>query len=242
MSGEPILLQLCVVPCYALTIHKTQALSIPYLVRGCLEEIFAQGQAYVLVSRCTDPANFHLVGVPPKDLLNDVVAAWTAAGLNVEECFRKAVSVTNEWIYDSQQGLQQKRLSERMVPIKHRTLAETLDPQPRASVVFRRLLDWLDRVDEASVTGAPRPPFQTLDGDAIFPDQEELWWLTELQRKPDDDAQGDEDGPPSDVDDEAPAPDAPTTDEDPLSEPEPADEHVLASVGAHTPSCGWRVV
>ena len=35
--------------CYALTIHKTQAMSIAYLVRGCLEGIFAQGQVYVLV-------------------------------------------------------------------------------------------------------------------------------------------------------------------------------------------------
>ena len=28
--------------------HKTQALSIKHLVRGCLEGVFAQGQVYVL--------------------------------------------------------------------------------------------------------------------------------------------------------------------------------------------------
>ena len=32
IRGEPVLLQLPVVPCYALTVHKTQALSIKHLV------------------------------------------------------------------------------------------------------------------------------------------------------------------------------------------------------------------
>ena len=49
IRGEPVLLQLPVVPCYALTVHKTQALSIKHLVLGCLEGVFAQGQVYVLV-------------------------------------------------------------------------------------------------------------------------------------------------------------------------------------------------
>ena len=183
----------------------------------------------------------------PRDLVNDVAAAWAKAGLNIDDCFRKAVSVTSEWLYDAEHGLQQKRISERSVPIKHRTLAETLDPQPRASVVYKRLLDWIDRVDEASQTGLPRPAFQTLDGDAIFPPHEDLWWLTELQRKADDDGKGDEDGPPSDEDDEAPAPDALMSDEDPLSEPEPSGEHAAAaaaSVGAcpHNPVPSWRDV
>ena len=77
VRGEPIMLQLCVVPAYALTIHKTQALSIKHLVIGCLEGVFAMGQVshaharthisrlhsctlalrqvYVLISRVTDP-------------------------------------------------------------------------------------------------------------------------------------------------------------------------------------------
>ncbi len=53
VRGEPILLQLCVVPAYALTIHKVQALSIAHLVIGCLEGVFAMGQVYVLISRVT---------------------------------------------------------------------------------------------------------------------------------------------------------------------------------------------
>ena len=43
VRGEPIMLQLCVVPAYALTIHKTQALSITHLVVSCLECVFAMG-------------------------------------------------------------------------------------------------------------------------------------------------------------------------------------------------------
>jgi len=36
-QGQPALLQLPIVPSYALTVHKTQALSIKHVVRGCLE-------------------------------------------------------------------------------------------------------------------------------------------------------------------------------------------------------------
>ena len=38
VRGEPILLQLPVTPAYALTIHKTQSLSMKCIVRGCLED------------------------------------------------------------------------------------------------------------------------------------------------------------------------------------------------------------
>ena len=51
IRGDPIMLQLSLVPAYALTVHKTQALSIKHLVLGCLEGCFAIGHVYVLVSR-----------------------------------------------------------------------------------------------------------------------------------------------------------------------------------------------
>jgi len=38
-QGQPTMLQLPVVPSYALTVHKTQALSIKHTVRGCLEGV-----------------------------------------------------------------------------------------------------------------------------------------------------------------------------------------------------------
>ena len=64
IRGEPILQQLCVVPAYALTVHKVQALSIKHRVLGCLEGVFALGQVYVLISRVTDPINFSLIEMP----------------------------------------------------------------------------------------------------------------------------------------------------------------------------------
>ena len=75
VRGEPVMLQLSIVPAYALTIHKTQALSIKHIVRGSLEGIFAFGQVYVLISRVTDPANLELIGLPPKDIIEDLSAA-----------------------------------------------------------------------------------------------------------------------------------------------------------------------
>ena len=39
IRGEPQMIQLPLVPAYALTVHKTQALSIKHRVNGCLEAI-----------------------------------------------------------------------------------------------------------------------------------------------------------------------------------------------------------
>ncbi len=99
----------------------------------------------MLISRATDPQNVQLVGLPPKDLLDDVELAWKRAGLNVDECWKRAVSVTNEWVYTPGPGpvagrLAQRRITERSIPLKHRTLEEVLDPQPRASAVIHKLL------------------------------------------------------------------------------------------------------
>ena len=35
--------------------------------------------------------------------------------------------------------------------------------------VIRTLLDWIDRADEASQLGLPKPPFAAEDGTPIFP-------------------------------------------------------------------------
>ena len=69
-------------------------------VIGCFEGVFALGQVYVLVSRVVDPQNFVLVGVPPKDLLEDLAAALVARGVDVDKHFEDACSVTRGWIYD----------------------------------------------------------------------------------------------------------------------------------------------
>ena len=135
--GRHATIQLPLAPAYALIVHKTQALSIPYIVRGCVEGVFAQGQVYVLVNRVTDPQNFQLVGVPPRDLL-DVATAWQEAGLDVNKCFEAAVRVTGDFTYAcSPLGtcpcsgvsyrLQPRMRRQQQVPTKCRKLEEILN-------------------------------------------------------------------------------------------------------------------
>ena len=72
----------------------------------------------------------------------DVSQAWIRAGLNVDDCWKRACSVTNEWVYDASSGPLKKRIRERLkraVQLQCRTLKEILDPQPEASVVRHRL-------------------------------------------------------------------------------------------------------
>jgi hypothetical protein len=265
VPGHPVLVQLPIQPAYALTVHKTQALSISHTVRGCLEGVFAQGQIYVLVSRVTDPRNFELLGVPPVDLREAVAEGWRLAGLDIEECFRRALSITDEWELnpDARENVRDRvrprRRQEQTIPLRDRTLAEILDPQPQASCVMHRLLDWIDRVDLMSQHGSPRPPFETIEGGPIFPNTNDPWWLTEVQKRKDGDGevQGKclEDGPASDVEsirDEQEV----TDDDDPPSEesdasdgrtdgradachgqvPAPASP---AAVALHTPRIAW---
>ena len=111
---------------------QTQALSIKHVVKGCLEGVFAFGQVYVLVSRCTDPVNFELVGIPPIDLVREVARALREGGYDADEVFRNATAVSQEWDYDAcapeGKRFAQKRILERTVPMKHRTVQETLLP------------------------------------------------------------------------------------------------------------------
>ena len=185
--GEPIMLQLSLVPAYALTIHKTQALSIRHIVCGCLEGIFAWGQLYVLISRVTDPANLHLIGVPPKDIVEDVGNALKRAGYSDIDAFIRCTNVSQEWQYKvDTKRFMQKYIRERQVPMTHKSLEEVLNPQPVAGRIFLKLLDFIDRVDRASQDGSSRPKFIGVDGEQIFPPcghPDELWWLTELSRR-----------------------------------------------------------
>ena len=145
-------------------------------------------------------------GLPPADLLEEVAAAWEAAGLDVVECMRKAVSVTNDWEYKPGTGplhtrLERRQIKERRIPVVHRDLQEILRPQPDALTVIQKLLDWIDRVDLASQRGGGRPAFTTLTGDPIFPPKEQEWWMTDVRRNNREQQPGaDEDGPVTDVD------------------------------------------
>lgn len=204
--GEPVLYQLTLVPSYALTVHKTQAMSIKHVVLGSLEGIFALGQVYVPVSRVTDPENFHLVGVPPKDLVEAVALALRAAGFDPDQVFDRAVGVSNEWRYNPDRPWHERfspaYIRERQAPPKHKELDEILKPQAAASIVIGRLLRWIGRVDGASQAGLDRPPFCDEDGSYIFPpggDPDEKWYLTGLSRRKEAEElarRADEDGPP----------------------------------------------
>ena len=192
----------------------------------------------MLVSRVTDPQNFVLVGIPPKDLLEDIAAALLARGVDADKYFEDAASVMREWIYDREAPRLRDRVKvkfnkEHALPVKLKTLKEILNPQPDAQVVIHRLLDWMDRVDLATQTGAPRPLFQTADGEDIFPDNDEPWWLTDVSRRAPAEEQdpGDEDGPPSEVEEEG-VQQAEVSDEDPLSSE--------AEAATYTPRLGWR--
>ena len=102
-------------------------MSIKHLVLGCLEGVFALGQVYVLVSRVTDPKNFSLVGIPPRDLVDDLAQALLRAGIDVDSFFEKACQVSGEWKYDRSRArvldrIQQKFSHEWTVPLRFRTL------------------------------------------------------------------------------------------------------------------------
>jgi len=205
IPGQPVLQQVPLAPSYALTVHKVQSLSMADVVRGCLESVFAYGQLYVLISRVTDPENFQLIGLPPADLLDAVARAWQEAGMSTEECLQRAVGVTKEFEYVNGPDALCDRVrpvhkAERTTQIRHKDLSEILLPQPRATAVYRRLLDWIDRADRASQAPAvSRPAFLTAEGGTIFPDESDTWWLLDMKRKAEEnkaqDEQCDEDGP-----------------------------------------------
>ena len=124
---------------------------------------------------------------------------------------------------------------------------EVLIPLPAASEVINKLLQWIDRCDAASTQGRDKPLFATPTGEPIFPDEEERWWLTDVSSRKSEEAKGDEDGPPSEVDqdDDALDPEACVDDEDPVSEPS-SDGEIPSSGGlpvgapnAHEPSVQW---
>ena len=148
--------------------------------------------------------------------------------------------MTGDWKYDGSKlrlkdRIDQKYNHERCVPLKFRTLTKTLNPQPDAHVVFQRLLDFIERCDIASQLGLPRPELKTLDGEAIFPEDDEPWWLTEVSKRISaEDRRGDEDGPVTE--DEGEEEKKEVSDEDPLSEPECAAE---SSRQYHDPIVAW---
>ena len=126
---------------------------------------------------------------------------------------------------------------------KNQAPAACLNPQPEAHVVFQRVLDWIDRCDVATQTGAPKPEFQTTSGEPIFPESEEPWWLTDISRRLGQESkqqEADEDGPASDGEEKDEADEQKELeDDDPSSEP----EQVSASASSRAyenPNVAWH--
>ena len=88
--------------------------------------------------RGTDPKNFELVGVPPKDIVSSLAVALRRAGYDYDEVFQRCIAVSNEWCYNATGSsnladrFSQKYMRERTVPMTHKTLEEVLNPQPVA--------------------------------------------------------------------------------------------------------------
>ena len=76
-------------------------------------------------------------GLPPADILADVVDACAKAGSDVVKCLRRCTTVTNEWVYTEGSGPYKDRfaprwIQERTVPVAHKHLDEIVNPQPEA--------------------------------------------------------------------------------------------------------------
>ena len=96
--------------------------------------------------------------------------------------------------------------------------------------------DWIDWADQNSQAGLPKPPFETEDGEPIFPEEEEAWWLTDISRRaaPEEKVEGDEDGPPSDLEEQK---QGEVTDSDAS---EPGESGALPISRPHVPVVAWR--
>ena len=93
---------------------------------------------YLPPPRGTDPKNFELVGVPPKDIVSSLAVALRRANCDYDEIFQRCIGVSNEWNYNATcnsnvaERFSQKNIRQRHVPLTHETLEEVLNPQPVA--------------------------------------------------------------------------------------------------------------
>ena len=85
----------------------------------------------LLSTGVTDPRNFELIGVPPIDLLPEVLDALIAQGLDAAEIFRNSVEITRQFLYDPaaddiRDRFKPRWTSRKTLPVVNRTLAQML--------------------------------------------------------------------------------------------------------------------
>ena len=56
---------------FALTVHKTQGLTLPEISLCLDQQIFSAGQAYVALSRCSDWTKVHIASLYPSTFITD---------------------------------------------------------------------------------------------------------------------------------------------------------------------------
>ena len=93
----------------------------------------------------TNPDNYESVGIPPLDLIPAVAEALRAAGLDPEDFLKKSCDITREFAYDPtaediRDRIKPRFQSQKLLPVKNRTLEEVLDPQPKCSKVLKDIV------------------------------------------------------------------------------------------------------
>lgn len=94
---------------------------------------------YVFFLRSTDPQKIMLVGVLPKDKVEDLAQALIAKGIDADEYFEDAGKVTRDWEYDRNRAkvvdrFFQRYSRERSITLKRRNTLECLRPQAEMHV------------------------------------------------------------------------------------------------------------
>ena len=147
----------------------------------------APGDCFVGASAGMGLASSGKRHVQPKDMLEPMVEKLIEEGIDVDDYFERACTVTGEWRYERTgtnvaDRFTPKPCHDRAEPPKLRTLSEILSPHPGRQAIRNQIVDWIEMCDLASQDGRPKPAFETPDRHPIIPEASEIWWRTDAGR------------------------------------------------------------